>query len=160
MRAVLALAAGAAVLGAGAAAGLVLGLRRAHPGVVRAVTTLQRDVLNRRAVEAAATGGPYDVVVHRGRRSGREYRTPVGASPVGDGLVVLLPYGSRADWVRNVLAGGAQLLRGGVRYPVVDPRVASVEEVRDRLARGERAVVRVFGISEVLLLGLGPPSGP
>src|SRR6266542_2693201 len=46
---------------------------------------------------------PFAVVVHRGRVSGRVYRTPVAAFRSRDGLVVALTYGAGADWVRNVL---------------------------------------------------------
>ena len=43
---------------------------------------------------------------HVGRRSGREYATPVTAFPLGDGFVIALLYGDLAtvDWCRNVIA--------------------------------------------------------
>ncbi|GAA1851369.1 nitroreductase family deazaflavin-dependent oxidoreductase [Actinomadura bangladeshensis] len=53
---------------------------------------------------------PLAVIVHRGRRTGREYRTPVTAFRSGGRLIVGLPYGRDTDWVRNLLAEG----RGGV----------------------------------------------
>ncbi len=53
---------------------------------------------------------PFAMVVHRGRVSGREYRTPVVALRSGRFLIIALPYGDRTDWVRNLLAAG----RGGV----------------------------------------------
>jgi deazaflavin-dependent oxidoreductase (nitroreductase family) len=52
------------------------------------------------------------MVVHRGRRSGRRYRTPVLAFRVDDGYVVALFYGADRDWVRNVLAAGGCTLSG------------------------------------------------
>lgn len=64
----------------------------------------------------AAARLPYcGVIVHRGRRSGRLYRTPVNAFPVDEGFVVALTYGRETDWVRNVLAaGGCEMVhRGG-----------------------------------------------
>ena len=67
---------------------------------------------------------PWAVIVHKGRRSGREYRTPVLAKRSGPTLEVVLFYGERADWVRNVLAaGGAGVVRAGRPAGLVDPRV-------------------------------------
>jgi deazaflavin-dependent oxidoreductase (nitroreductase family) len=57
------------------------------------------------------------VVEHRGRRSGRRYRTPVLALPVDGGYVVSLFYGADRDWVRNVLAAGGCTLRCNGRQP-------------------------------------------
>jgi deazaflavin-dependent oxidoreductase (nitroreductase family) len=59
---------------------------------------------------------PIVVLVHRGRRSGRIYRTPVEAiagEPERGGLVIAPMWGERSDWYRNVLAGG--LLEARVR---------------------------------------------
>ncbi|HUH69305.1 MAG TPA: nitroreductase, partial [Mycobacterium sp.] len=41
---------------------------------------------------------------HAGRRSGKQYATPVVADRVADGFVIPLPYGTRVDWLQNVLA--------------------------------------------------------
>jgi deazaflavin-dependent oxidoreductase (nitroreductase family) len=53
----------------------------------------------------------YSIVEHVGRRSGREYQTPVGAYPLGDGFVVAILYGVHSEWVRNTFAGGGFTLR-------------------------------------------------
>lgn len=69
---------------------------------------------------------PYAVIVHKGRKTGTEYRTPVMAFRSGSAIAVPLPYGERTDWARNLLAAG----RGGVErlgrlHRVVEPRVVS-----------------------------------
>ncbi len=53
-------------------------------------------------------------VVHAGRNSGREYRTPVLVFSKPGDFVMALTYGPNTDWVRNVLAagGGALDMRG------------------------------------------------
>jgi deazaflavin-dependent oxidoreductase (nitroreductase family) len=52
-------------------------------------------------------GAPIVVLTHRGRTSGRLYRTPVEAIAEMDEEVVVSPMrGARADWYRNVQAGG------------------------------------------------------
>ena len=67
---------------------------------------------------------PVAFMVHQGRRSGRQYRTPVMPLPLRDGFLVSLPYGQDRDWVRNVLAAGrCTLQRGGRRYELVDPKL-------------------------------------
>ena len=66
---------------------------------------------------------PWAVLVHRGRRSGHVYRTPVMASVRGRRLRVKILYGEQSDWVRNLLAGGGEVVRRGRTYPVIDPRV-------------------------------------
>jgi deazaflavin-dependent oxidoreductase (nitroreductase family) len=70
---------------------------------------------------------PWAVIVHRGRRSGAEHRTPVLAWRSGSALYVVLFYGSRTQWVRNVrAAGGGEVIRRGRRC-----RFAGVRVVRD-----------------------------
>ena len=46
------------------------------------------------------------MVVHKGRKSGREFRTPINVFRTKDGFIVGLTYGPDADWVKNVLAAG------------------------------------------------------
>ena len=63
--------------------------------------------------------------MHRGRRSGREYRTPVAVFKRSGGYAIALTYGPGAEWVRNVLAaGGAVLEQGDRRTRLTNPRVA------------------------------------
>jgi deazaflavin-dependent oxidoreductase (nitroreductase family) len=50
-------------------------------------------------------------VRHVGRTSGREYRNPVSAYPLGDGFVIPVLYGAQSQWVRNVMAAGRFTLR-------------------------------------------------
>ena len=52
-------------------------------------------------------------VIHVGRKSGKEYSTPVTPFVHGDQFAVILTYGAEADWVQNVLAGEARLQHRG-----------------------------------------------
>jgi deazaflavin-dependent oxidoreductase (nitroreductase family) len=82
---------------------------------------------------------PWAVIVHRGRRSGTEYRTPVLAWRSGSNLYVVLFYGSRTHWVRNVrAAGGGEVIRRGRRR-----RFTGVRIVRDPSAEPLPRAVRV-----------------
>jgi deazaflavin-dependent oxidoreductase (nitroreductase family) len=53
----------------------------------------------------------YSIVRHVGRTSGRTYRNPVSAYPLGDGFVIPVLYGTQSQWVRNVMAAGRFTLR-------------------------------------------------
>ena len=67
---------------------------------------------------------PWAVIVHRGRRSGRSYRTPVLAFRQERTLVIALLYGEESDWLRNLrAAGGGQVVRMGRTFELGDPRV-------------------------------------
>lgn len=68
---------------------------------------------------------PWAVIVHRGRRTGRLYRTPVLAVKRERTLMIAVMYGERSDWVRNVLAGGGRVVRGGRTYELAQPRLVS-----------------------------------
>jgi len=92
---------------------------------------------------------PYAMIVHRGRVSGREYRTPVVAVRSGRLLFVALPYGDRSDWVRNLLAAG----RGGVERLGRLHRVSNVR-VTDVPTAGElvpRRLRRPLGLTKILI---------
>jgi deazaflavin-dependent oxidoreductase (nitroreductase family) len=66
---------------------------------------------------------PWVVVCHRGRQTGRLYRTPVNAYRRHSTLAIVVLYGAESDWVRNVLAGGGQVVRGGRTYDLLEPRL-------------------------------------
>ncbi len=76
--------------------------------------------LNRVTLRMARAGrGPFSVVRHVGRRSGRVYETPLILAGVDGGFVAELTYGPDVDWYRNVVAaGGCTVLHRGTEYPV------------------------------------------
>jgi deazaflavin-dependent oxidoreductase (nitroreductase family) len=87
---------------------------------------------------------PVALMVHQGRRSGRQYRTPVMPLPLGDGFLVSLPYGPERDWVGNVLAAGrCTLQRGGRRFELDDPRLLDAAGAAPLLPAALRPALRV-----------------
>lgn len=69
---------------------------------------------------------PWATIVHVGRSSGKRYETPVTAFKFGDTVSVILLYGSRTDWMRNLFAAGSgELRRGGHTYRLRNPRVVT-----------------------------------
>lgn len=66
----------------------------------------------------------YGVIAHRGRHSGKIYRTPVVVRGIRGGLVVPMPWGETTDWYRNVRAARGGVIRWkGRDYPVAQPEI-------------------------------------
>ena len=60
---------------------------------------------------AYSSVGPFAVLHHVGRKSGKIFETPVLVWPVEDGFIVALTYGSQVDWLRNLQAAEQGTLR-------------------------------------------------
>jgi deazaflavin-dependent oxidoreductase (nitroreductase family) len=100
----------------------------------------------------------FAIVVHRGRSSGRLYRTPVNAFARPGGYVVALTYGPRADWVRNVLAaGGGLLVTRGRRVRVTNPRLVR-DPARRLVPPPVRPILRLLGVDYFLQLDAASPA--
>ncbi len=107
----------------------------------RSVARFNRRVTNRVLGPLAPFLPAFGVIVHRGRRSGRSYRTPVNVFSRPGGFVVALTYGPDTDWVRNVLAaGGCSLETRGRRWRLTRPRL-----IRDEARRSVPSVLRPIG---------------
>jgi deazaflavin-dependent oxidoreductase (nitroreductase family) len=66
----------------------------------------------------------FGVVIHSGRRSHRQYRTPVNVFHHDGRYVIALTYGRESEWVKNVLAAGGCLLEThGQTRKCTDPRL-------------------------------------
>ncbi|MEU6748780.1 nitroreductase family deazaflavin-dependent oxidoreductase [Spirillospora sp. NPDC046719] len=116
------------------------------PLMPRRLRRINKAVTNRVQGVYAPYLPPLAVIVHKGRTSGREYRTPVTAFRSGDRLIVGLPYGADTDWVRNLLAEG----RGGVERlgrvrRIARPRVLTAADAAE-LPRAARAVARYMDV--------------
>jgi deazaflavin-dependent oxidoreductase (nitroreductase family) len=99
------------------------------------------------------------VVVHRGRRTGSVYRTPVNVFGAEDGYVLALTYGPDADWVKNVLAaGGCELMTRGRVISLTAPRLFH-DETRRGIRPLERQVLRVISVADFLSLKVAPAAG-
>jgi deazaflavin-dependent oxidoreductase (nitroreductase family) len=132
-----------------AAAGLgtvfIVGMRTKAPVVIDGVRRFNRAVTNPLVLRSAGSpGASASVIRHVGRRSGLTYQTPVGPSIVGEAIVIALPYGRRADWVRNVVASGAaMLIHEGRIVSLRDPELVSTGQVMAELPSSEQRTLRV-----------------
>jgi deazaflavin-dependent oxidoreductase (nitroreductase family) len=66
----------------------------------------------------------FGLLTYAGRKSGRQYTTPLNVFKRGDFYVFALTYGSEVNWVRNVLAaGGCELRVRGRNVRLVEPEL-------------------------------------
>ena len=98
-------------------------------------------------------------VRHVGRKSGRQYVTPVGAHLAGDIFVIPLTFGNQSDWSRNVrAAGGCSIRMNGVDYQVSRPELADWAQAAPFVRAAFNPVMRagflMLGIRQFLLLTL------
>lgn len=126
------------------------------------VRTFNKHILNPAMMKLAGKQHWYAAVIkHKGRRSGKEYATPVVAVPVkGGGFVIPLPYGEEVDWLKNVLAAGrAQIEAKGAAYAVAEPEVVSAAAAFPLLDERHRQAWRLFGIERFLIVKRHPRDG-
>ncbi|MGW1738878.1 nitroreductase family deazaflavin-dependent oxidoreductase [Nocardia sp. NPDC001965] len=88
----------------------------------------------------------FAVVEHVGRRTGRQYATPVSIYGKDRLLAVVLLHGE-TDWVRNVVAAGhARVRHRGDTLTVRDPRIVGPREATAEVPRLARLGNRIAGI--------------
>lgn len=107
----------------------------AGKALLRAPTILYRLRLGR------LLGRRFLLLTHRGRTSGRVYRTMLEVVRFDDErqeAIVLSGFGRRASWFRNVSAGGAVAVEVGGRRFTPSVRVLDVDEAAAALADYER----------------------
>jgi deazaflavin-dependent oxidoreductase (nitroreductase family) len=101
----------------------------------------------------------FAVLRYSGRRSGKEYRTPMNVFRHGEDYVFALTYGADVQWVKNVLAaGGCEMETRGRRIRVRDPRV--VTDPSGRLVPLPiRLFMRALRVTHYLLMRPVAPGG-
>ena len=121
----------------------------------RGVARFNKRVTNRIQGVYAWLVPPWAVILHRGRRSGREYRTPLFAFRRDRLLVIALLYGEESDWLRNLRNGG-HVIRAGRTFVVGPPEIVETSAAGSllaRLSRPERAYCRLAEKLAILELG-------
>ncbi|NNC12355.1 nitroreductase family deazaflavin-dependent oxidoreductase [Planctomonas sp. JC2975] len=83
-----------------------------------------KNTLNRATLRAARSGrGPFSLVRHVGRKSGKTFETPIMVARRPDGFVVELTYGPQVNWYRNIEAAG----RCDIVYKGVEHHIDRIE---------------------------------
>lgn len=122
--------------------------------LLRAIRVFNKHVLNPIAGRGAGRkDSVHGIIRHTGRKSGKQYSTPVGIECVPDGFVIPLGYGARVDWLQNVLAAGrgAVVVRGAT-YDVCEPEVIDAAAALPMLEPRPRRRYERLGIEQYLML--------
>jgi deazaflavin-dependent oxidoreductase (nitroreductase family) len=94
---------------------------------------------------ARSSVGPFAIVRHIGRHSGKVYETPIIVAPVKDGFVIELSYGHDVDWHKNVLAaGGCTILRHGKEFVINKIEPIDAETGRAAFSSPQRFILRLL----------------
>jgi deazaflavin-dependent oxidoreductase (nitroreductase family) len=118
----------------------------------RFIARVNRRVTNRLLGGLATRLPGFGVVVHTGRRSRRQYRTPVNVFQRGDRYIIALTYGPNTDWVRNVLAhGGCTLETRGRTLRLSRPRLFQ-DESRYAVPAPVRLILGIVNVCDFLEL--------
>lgn len=130
----------------------VVGFRTKNATILRGVRGVNRVLFNPRQMKSAGTAGAYaSIVRHRGRTSGTPYETPIVVREYGDDLVTILPYGTQADWIKNVLAAGeAQIVFEGREWNVDQPRLVDTDDLPDLMTEKDDRMNGLMGITDAV----------
>lgn len=82
---------------------------------------LLKNTLNQATGRMARAGrGPFSLIRHTGRKTGKTYETPVILARSGGDFIAELTYGPNVAWYRNVMAAGGRctVVSGGSEYPI------------------------------------------
>ena len=122
--------------------------------IIDGIRIFNKYIFNRITLTLAKSGrGPFSIVYHKGRRSGRIYRTPVLASYVDGMIIIPLSYGEKVDWLRNVLAqGGCEIVREKKKISATNPEVIDASVAYEVLPEKRRELFERHKMEKFLCL--------
>jgi deazaflavin-dependent oxidoreductase (nitroreductase family) len=114
------------------------------------IRTFNKHVTNRLLRRfASSSHGPFAIISHVGRHSGKPYETVIWVWPTREGFVIALTYGSKVDWYRNMLAaGGGTVFWHRRPYAVGKPEPIAAETALPAFPAPFRLIFRTFGRQE------------
>jgi deazaflavin-dependent oxidoreductase (nitroreductase family) len=120
--------------------------------LLRAIRISNKYLLNPVMGARAGRKNSYAAAIrHTGRKSGKQYSTPVGAERVQDGFVIPLGYGTQVDWLQNVIAAGrATLTAEGENHDVTSPEVIDAATALPMLSPSRRRSWERVGVAQYL----------
>lgn len=116
------------------------------------VTRVNRRPTNRLVTQFSDDVPPFATLHHVGRKTGRRRHTPVLAFPTRRGFVIALTYGPAVQWLRNVEAGEARLVRRGRVYRVTRPVRLHGDDGARLVPAWTRAALRLLHVDEFVEL--------
>ena len=102
---------------------------------------------------ARAGVGPFALLRHVGRRSGKPYENPIWVWRMKDGFMIVLTYGRNTDWLRNLQSADRGSLRWHKReYEFTRPQFIDAQTASRALPAFIRFVLRLRGAHEYVKL--------
>jgi len=97
--------------------------------------------------------GPFALIRHVGRRSGKPYETVIWAWRLGEGFVIALTYGPEVDWYRNMrAAGGGTLVWHRRVYRVGKPEPIDAKTALPAFPAAFRPLFRWTGMRDFVFM--------
>lgn len=126
--------------------------------VKRGFLWVLKTTLNRLTLRLARWGhGPFSLVRHVGRSSGRTFETPLILARVPDGFVAELTYGDGVNWYRNIVAAGScVIVSGGREYSIGSIEPYATDAGLRAFGGPRAAILRLLNREEFRLLRLAP----
>ena len=123
-----------------------------NPRLGRRMAHFNRRVTNHLTRPLARRLPGFGVVIHTGRKSKREYQTPVNVFKAPGGYLIALTYGTDADWVKNVLAAdGCDLITRGRGHLLRSPEIVH-DPSRHTVPSVVRPVLRLLRVTDFMHL--------
>lgn len=108
------------------------------------------NVFNRLAIHFAGWMPGFAILTHVGRKSGKQYRTPINVFRRGRSFVFALTYGSDVQWLKNIMAAGECDMRTrGRDVHLVEPELF-IDPERRLMPLPVRIVLRFDRVTEFL----------
>lgn len=124
-----------------------------------AIARANRNLTNRVTSRFAGRIPPFVLLEHRGRTSGTVYRTPLMLFHQDPHVLIVLTYGERTDWLRNLQAAGSGIvIERNRRTQVSDPVVERGPRSISRLPLPVRLILRALRVDQVVRLTLPQPA--
>jgi deazaflavin-dependent oxidoreductase (nitroreductase family) len=115
--------------------------------------TIQHTLNHWTSAAARSGGGPFSLIRHVGRRSGKAFETPVVLAEVPEGFVCELTYGADVNWYRNIVAAGeCDVVHRGREYHVSAIEPLSRDEGLRAFGGFRSVVLRILRRHEFRLL--------
>ena len=133
---------------------LVLIFRFRWQPAISLIRRFNRSLLNPVMNRFAGSEHWYASAIHHvGRKSGKEYTTPVWAIKVGRIFYVPLAYGETSDWCRNIMTSGDGVLDfHGERFTVYNPTTIDAEEAGGAIPWRDSVRFGIYGVDSYLRL--------
>ena len=118
------------------------------------IRTFNKHVTNRiLRVFTKFSHGPFAIIQHTGRRSGKPYETVIWIWQMREGFVIALTYGPEVDWYRNMKAnGGGSIFWHRRLYMVEKPELIDADKALKAFPALFRLIFRIFGKQEKFVL--------